>query len=142
MKTFFISLSLSALLFPVLPVVAVSTAEMGLAQTAPQTQQIDPYETMIEAQRYFDRGRGSVETGDLQGAIAAFDQSIELNPKDPATFYYRGLTKFKLKDKQGAINDMTTATKLIRQDGSKDKNHQRYLKLIEQFKASLAADKK
>jgi tetratricopeptide (TPR) repeat protein len=132
MKNIFALLSISTLLFQVL------TIEVGLAQTDPQLQE-SPLE---QATRYQDRGRGKSEEGDQEGAIADFNRSIEIFPKDPFTFYLRGLTKFKLKDKQGAISDMTTATELIRQDGSQNKYHQRYLKLIEQFNTSLATDKK
>jgi tetratricopeptide (TPR) repeat protein len=139
MKNIFVLLSVSTLLFQIL------TIEIGLAQTTPQVQQIDraelTYEQVELAQRYQDRGRGRSEDGDPQGAIAEFDRSVELNPNDPFTYYLRGLTKFKLKDKQGAINDMTTATELFRQN-KLISEYQKCLKLIEEFKVSLAADKK
>jgi tetratricopeptide (TPR) repeat protein len=138
MKRIFALLSISTLLFQVLPV------EIGLAQTAPQVQQIDRG-NYDEAQMYQDRGMGILDTGgDPKDAIAEFDRAIETFPKDPNTYYGRGLAKFKLKDKQGAINDVTTATELYRlypQLGSKNQ-YQKWLKLIEEWKASLTADKK
>ncbi len=131
MKNIFALLSASTLLFQVLIV------EIGLAQTAPPP----PQSELEQSQIYQDRGSGKSEEGDYQGAIADFDRAIQIFPLDPNTFYRRGLTKFKLKDKQGAINDMTTATELVRRDKYSNDN-QRLLKLIEQWKANLAADKK
>jgi tetratricopeptide (TPR) repeat protein len=138
-------LTLSALLFSTLPVLTVLlfqflTVGMVSAQTAPEVQQIAQAD-LSSAKAYRERGFSKSDTGDQKGAIADFDRSIELDPKDADTYAGRGFAKFMLKDKQGAINDLTTSTELHRQQGH-TATYQKGLKIIEQLKASLDADRK
>jgi Flp pilus assembly protein TadD len=134
MKNIFALVSVSTLLFQVL------TVEMVSAQTAPQVKQIAQAD-LSSAKAYRDRGFSKSDAGDQQGAIADFDRSIQLDPNDGDTYAGRGLAKFMLKDKQGAINDITTSTELHRQQGNMA-TYQKGLKIIEQLKASLDADRK
>ncbi len=57
------------------------------------------------------------------------NRSIEINPKDAQAYSGRGLAKYQLNDKQGAIMDISTATELYRLQGNTAK-YQEGLKVI------------
>lgn len=52
---------------------------------------------------WFYHGLQLAKTGDLQGAIAAYNQAIEINPDVAEYWFNRGLTLFHLQDFTGAI---------------------------------------
>ena len=49
---------------------------------------------------------------DYQGAIALYNESINLDPHDARTYQNRGIAHYKLGDKQAAIADFNQAIKI------------------------------
>jgi Tfp pilus assembly protein PilF len=67
---------------------------------------------------YNNRGNLKNDMNDPQGALADYDQAISLNPKLAPAYYNRGLLKQeKLKDRKGAIGDLRTAARILREQG-------------------------
>ena len=61
---------------------------------------------------YNNRGLTKAELEDHRGAIADYNKSIELNPKDTSAYLNRGLVKLKLSDKNGGCLDFSKAGEL------------------------------
>lgn len=57
----------------------------------------------------FDQGRDRMVTGDYDGAVAAFGESIGMNASDPRAYVLRGECFFKMGNYALAIQDLTTA---------------------------------
>ncbi|WP_210407366.1 serine/threonine-protein kinase [Hydrocoleum sp. CS-953] len=66
----------------------------------------------IKAERLFERGVESVNQGNEQGAISAFNQAIKLNPGQAEYFYQRGNAYYNLENYQNAIADYSQAINL------------------------------
>ena len=58
------------------------------------------------------KGKACFEKGDYDGAIAAFTESIRLDPKDASLYSYRGVARFYKRDYDLAIADFTEAIRL------------------------------
>ncbi|MEH1844829.1 MAG: tetratricopeptide repeat protein [Nostoc sp.] len=69
-------------------------------------------EPVTQAQGWFYQGLSQAKTGDLLGAIASYDQAIELQPEFSEYWFNRGLTLFHLERFDEAIASYETATKL------------------------------
>ncbi|MEH2081973.1 MAG: tetratricopeptide repeat protein [Nostoc sp.] len=67
---------------------------------------------IIHAQGWFYQGLSQAKTGDLLGAIASYDQAIELQPGFSEYWFNRGLTLFHLERFEEAIASYQTATEL------------------------------
>ncbi|MEH2002424.1 MAG: tetratricopeptide repeat protein [Nostoc sp.] len=67
---------------------------------------------LTQAQAWFYQGLSQAKTGDLLGAIASYDQAIELQPEFPEYWFNRGLTLFHLERFDEAIASYQTATEL------------------------------
>ncbi len=59
-----------------------------------------------------NRGIEKAKNGDLDGALADFNRTIELNPRDDAAYYNRAQAKRLKKDTVSAIADYTRAIEL------------------------------
>jgi regulator of sirC expression with transglutaminase-like and TPR domain len=57
--------------------------------------------------------------GDKRGAIGDFNEVIKINPNDPRAYTVRGIARYDLGDKPGAIADLKTAVNLSGQQGNK-----------------------
>ncbi|MEH2285489.1 MAG: tetratricopeptide repeat protein [Nostoc sp.] len=67
---------------------------------------------ITHAQGWFYQGLSQAKTGDLLGAIASYDQAIELQPDFSEYWFNRGLTLFHLERFEEAIASYETATQL------------------------------
>jgi tetratricopeptide (TPR) repeat protein len=61
---------------------------------------------------YFDRGLAKQKKGDLDGALADYNQAIKLNSKSAAAYNNRGNVKFTKGDLDGALADFNQAIQL------------------------------
>jgi tetratricopeptide (TPR) repeat protein len=71
-----------------------------------------PAQTIIaqadaDADTLFQQGSDKITAGDYQGAVEAFTQLLELNPKDAEAYYNRGLALAQLEQYEKAIADYT-----------------------------------
>lgn len=60
-----------------------------------------------------------MKLGDYRGAIQDFNKAIVLAPEYPWFYYWRGLSKVKIGDKNGGCLDFSKAGELGRKEGSK-----------------------
>jgi tetratricopeptide (TPR) repeat protein len=59
------------------------------------------------------------QLNDVNEALADYNRTIELHPKDAWTYYNRGSLKSnKLNDRAGAIQDFRQAARLFREQGN------------------------
>jgi tetratricopeptide (TPR) repeat protein len=65
-----------------------------------------------DAQTYYDRGTTRGSQGDLDGAIADYDQAIQLEPNYINAYFKRGLLRHSKGDLDGAIADYDQAIRL------------------------------
>jgi tetratricopeptide (TPR) repeat protein len=60
----------------------------------------------------FDKGVAQYRTGDLTGAIASFDRSLQFDPDNADTYGYRCVARHRIDDLSGAIADCQRAAAL------------------------------
>ena len=72
---------------------------------------------MQNAATYNDRGLAREKKGDLNGAIADFNEAIKLNPKNATAYKDRGNAKRRQGDLNGANADFNQASKLGSRSG-------------------------
>src|SRR6266850_1021316 len=58
-----------------------------------------------DAKTHFNDGLAKIESGDYRGAIADFDQGIQLDPNDAEAYTNRAFAKAMLEDYAGAMAD-------------------------------------
>jgi CHAT domain-containing protein/Flp pilus assembly protein TadD len=85
----------------------------GLA--IPKTEPPQLVSTDTQAQEWFYQGLTQAKTGDLSGAIASYDQALQINPNMYEIWFNRGLTLFHLGHFSEAIASYDRAL-LIKQD--------------------------
>lgn len=83
---------------------------LALATTAPAFAQSQPPtgSTGIGGD-ILQRGRVSIESGDLEQALVDFSLYLLFNPTDSRAYFLRGITYFSLNQPERAIADMTLA---------------------------------
>jgi tetratricopeptide (TPR) repeat protein len=79
--------------------------------------------TAETANDFFKQGWAKMHQSDWQGAVAAFDQAIKLDPKKVDAYMERGASKLMLGDQSGGMADYDQAVKID------PKNTETYLKL-------------
>jgi len=77
----------------------------GLRGQIPATGELDQASAAHRGAALYDRG-------DYDGAIAAFERSLSLNPNDEYSLYERGLTWLAKADYNRALNDFNAVLKL------------------------------
>jgi tetratricopeptide (TPR) repeat protein len=71
-----------------------------------------PEANIQNAVTYTDLGLAREKKGDLNGAMADFNQAIKLNPRDDAAYNARGVLRKKKGDLDGAMADYDQAIQL------------------------------
>jgi serine/threonine-protein kinase len=66
---------------------------------------------------YYHQGVEKLQIGDFQGAIADFNQVLQMNGNDATTLTCRGFAYSRFGDKQKAIEDLQAAAKLFQEQG-------------------------
>ncbi|MDG1684596.1 MAG: tetratricopeptide repeat protein [Flavobacteriaceae bacterium] len=61
---------------------------------------------------YYNLGNSKMDTEDYYGAISDFTRAIEINPNYGEAYSYRGVSKAKLGDYNGACKDANKSQKL------------------------------
>jgi tetratricopeptide (TPR) repeat protein len=82
--------------------------------TSAQTPQV--WLAQLSAEDYFNRGVEKYEAGDLEGAIADYDQAIRLAPNDAIAYSNRGAARGQSGDLEGAIADYDQVIRLAPND--------------------------
>lgn len=81
-------------------------------QQPPQTQPTEASDTAQNAEDFLNQGLHKAKEGDYRGAIADFNQALQINPNDAQAYHNRGIARFKLGETQGAIENFTQALRL------------------------------
>jgi len=69
-----------------------------------------------DAFKFCQFGKYLLHNKDYKEAIKNFDQALQLNPNIAEAYYNRAKSRYKLKDRQGAIEDFQQAAKLLCDD--------------------------
>ena len=57
----------------------------------------------------YQEAETKLKSGDYRGALAAYNQVLQLDDNDSDAYVNRGIARFQLGDRQGAIEDFTQA---------------------------------
>jgi tetratricopeptide (TPR) repeat protein len=95
-----------------LPTVVTLQPEIGASPPAKVGPPLDI--TLVDARAYRDHGIVAYRNGDLDGAIADFDQAIQLDPKFSAAYIDRGIVFYRLRKFDRAFADISRARRLER----------------------------
>jgi tetratricopeptide (TPR) repeat protein len=70
----------------------------------------------MPAEDHYKRGQARLDAGDPEGAIAAFDEAIRLDPTHAPAYNERGVTHYRKGDYDGAVADFSEAIRLAPRD--------------------------
>lgn len=70
------------------------------------------------SQVYNNRGITYYQQGNYQQAIADYNKAIQIDPNYAEAYYYRGLSRSYLREKQAAIQDLKKAADLYKKQGN------------------------
>ena len=94
----------------ILPTVVTLQPEIG---APPPTSIGPPLDiTLLDARAYREQGIIAYRNGDLDGAIADFDQAIQLDPKSSAAYIDRGIVFYRLRKFDQAFADIARAKRI------------------------------
>lgn len=92
-----------------LPLLLLSFAAAGFLAVLLVLLNLGDRPPSVQAQAYYVRAIEKLKKGDSQGALVAFNKSIELNPNNAEAFYGRGNLYYQQGDYQQAIADYNRA---------------------------------
>lgn len=73
---------------------------------------------VVKAEDFYTWGVGEAQKGDPRGAIDHFNQALSINPNLAAAYLARGVARYQLLDRPGAIQDAQFAEKLFLAQGN------------------------
>ena len=76
-------------------------------------------------QIYYNMGLTKKDMGDDKGAADAFTSSIELSPEKINPYYYRGLSRYKIREHDGALDDFSHVIDNVKKEEHLDFNLKR-----------------
>jgi len=76
-------------------------------------------------QIYYNMGLTKKDMGDDKGAADAFTSSIELSPEEINPYYYRGLSRYKIREHDGAHDDFSHVIDNVKKEEHLDFNLKR-----------------
>lgn len=91
--------------------ILVIAAALATAACSPQTQQTVVKEQM-SAKQFNNRGVDKLDQKDYKGAIAEFNQALQLDPQNAKAYFNRGFAYYNLENYQNAIEDYTKAIQI------------------------------
>ena len=94
----------------VLPTVITLQPEIGTPPPAKVGPPLDI--TLLDARAYREHGIVAYRNGDLDAAIADFDQAIQLDPKFSAAYIDRGIVFYRLRKFDRAFADIARAKRI------------------------------
>jgi tetratricopeptide (TPR) repeat protein len=100
-----------------LPTVVTLQPEIGASPPAKIGPPLDI--TLLDARAYREQGIVAYRNGDLDGAIADFDQAIQLDPKFSAAYIDRGIVFYRLRKFDRAFADIARAKRIEKTDKGK-----------------------
>ncbi|MBV9387353.1 MAG: tetratricopeptide repeat protein [Chroococcidiopsidaceae cyanobacterium CP_BM_ER_R8_30] len=65
--------------------------------------------TPKKGENIYQQAEDKLKSGDYLGAVAAYNQVLQLDNNDADAYVNRGIARFQLGDKRGAIEDFTQA---------------------------------
>ena len=83
----------------------------------PLSQTTPCFTPQLTAKEYHQQGVAKLQQGDLQEAIADFNQVLQMKDNDATTLTCRGFAYQRLGENQRAIEDLQTAAKLFSEQG-------------------------
>lgn len=98
----------------------------------PQVQVTSKSTIQVIDENYHQRGMNKLQEGDFPGAIASFNQVLQLNIKDAVALACRGFAYRRLGDNQKAIEDLQQAAQLFSEQGNL-KSAQHILDTLKKF---------
>ncbi len=93
---------------------------------------MDADQLLNSGEELFRQGVDKSRKGDFKGALKDFDQALQIAPNNADAYGNRCVARYKLGDKQGAIEDCQKAAALY-QVQEKTKDYQYALKVLEKF---------
>ena len=83
-----------------------------------------------QAKVYYSQAKNKYQNKDYEGAILDLTQAIKIDPNYADAYGFRGMSRSKLGDEQGAILDFNQAANFFLQQG----NMKNYLEVLENIK--------
>lgn len=93
---------------------------------------MDADQLLNSGEELFRQGVDKSRKGDFKGALKDFDQALQIAPNNADAYGNRCVARYKLGDKQGAIEDCQKAAALY-QVQEKTKDYQYALKVLEKL---------
>ena len=103
-----------------LPTVVTLQSDIGPPPAAKVAPPLDL--TLLDARAYREHGIVAYRNGDFDGAIADFDQAIQLDPKFSGAYIDRGIVFYRLRKFDRAFADIARAKRIDKSSNDKTSN--------------------